>query len=253
MLADVSLAVEAGTVTGLLGPSGSGKTTLMRSIVGVQLVDGGRVTVLRPPGGLAGAAAAGRLRDAGPSVYADLTVRENLRYFARDPRRAAERIDEMIETVALGGQAARSCARSPGGERSRVSLATALLGGPDCSCSTSRPSGSTRCCAATSGRRSTACRRRHDAARLQPRHGRGLPLRPAPAPPRRPHRRSTRHAGRRCVQSTGARQSRSGVPRARGGARDAGASPSRRRSGCCASCAATRARCVSCWSCRPSC
>ena len=51
ILPGVSLRVPPGRVTGLLGPSGSGKTTLMRAIVGVQIVEGGQVTVLGQPAG----------------------------------------------------------------------------------------------------------------------------------------------------------------------------------------------------------
>jgi ABC-2 type transport system ATP-binding protein len=118
-------------VTGLLGPSGSGKTTLMRSIVGVQLVDSGEVTV----GGLPAGTPALRRRigyvTQAPSVYTDLTVRENLRYFARIVGAPSGRIEETIETVALGGKAGQVVRTLSGGERSRVSLATALLGAPD--------------------------------------------------------------------------------------------------------------------------
>ena len=118
-------------MTGLLGPSGSGKTTLMRSIVGVQVVESGEVTI----GGLPAGSPALRRRigyvTQAPSVYADLTVRENLRYFARILGAPADRIEETIETVALGGQAGQVVHTLSGGERSRVSLATALLGRPD--------------------------------------------------------------------------------------------------------------------------
>jgi ABC-2 type transport system ATP-binding protein len=118
-------------VTGLLGPSGSGKTTLMRSIVGVQLVESGEVTV----GGLPAGSPPLRRRvgyvTQAPSVYADLCVRENLRYFARILGAPNARIEEAIETVALGGQAGQIVHTLSGGERSRVSLATALLGRPD--------------------------------------------------------------------------------------------------------------------------
>src|SRR5260370_16442116 len=78
VLHGLSLSVPPGQVVGLLGPSGCGKTTLMRSIVGVQNVAGGQVTVL---GGPAGSAAlrhrVGYVTQA-ESVYDDLTVRQNL-------------------------------------------------------------------------------------------------------------------------------------------------------------------------------
>ena len=118
-------------MTGLLGPSGSGKTTLMRSIVGVQLVESGEVTV----GGLPAGSPELRRRigyvTQAPSVYSDLSVRENLKYFARILGAPNARIEEAIETVALGGQAGQVVHTLSGGERSRVSLATALLGRPD--------------------------------------------------------------------------------------------------------------------------
>ena len=131
VLPGLSCQVTPGTVTGLLGPSGSGKTTLMRSIVGVQLVESGEVTV----GGLPAGSPQLRRRigyvTQAPSVYADLSVRENLRYFARIVGAPNARIEEAIETVALGGQAGQVVHTLSGGERSRVSLATALLGRPD--------------------------------------------------------------------------------------------------------------------------
>src|SRR3954449_1597989 len=80
---DLTFSMPAGQVTGLLGPSGCGKTTLMRSIVGVQIVTSGTVEVLGLPAGDK------RLRDRigyvtqAPSVYDDLTVAENIRFFAR--------------------------------------------------------------------------------------------------------------------------------------------------------------------------
>src|SRR5215471_1583942 len=82
VLHGVSTSIPRGTVTGLLGPSGSGKTTLMRAIVGVQIVKSGTVTVLGEPAGAKNLRhKIGYLTQA-PSVYADLTVRENARYFA---------------------------------------------------------------------------------------------------------------------------------------------------------------------------
>jgi ABC-2 type transport system ATP-binding protein len=131
VLEHLSLAVAAGSVTGLLGPSGSGKSTLLRSIVGVQQVAGGRVTVLgEPAGSPVLRRRVGYLTQA-PSVYADLSVRENLRYFARLLCATAARVDEVIETVALGAVAGRVVSRLSSGQLARVSLATALLGEPD--------------------------------------------------------------------------------------------------------------------------
>ena len=96
VLPSVSLDVHGGVVTGLLGPSGSGKTTLMRSIVGVQIVHGGDVEVLGLPAGTADLRRRVAYVTQAPSVYGDLTVRENLAYFARVLEAPSERIDETI-------------------------------------------------------------------------------------------------------------------------------------------------------------
>jgi ABC-2 type transport system ATP-binding protein len=118
-------------VTGLLGPSGCGKTTLMRSIVGVQIVDGGEVRVLGEPAGSPALRPRVAYVTQAPSVYADLSVRENLGFFARVLGVPAERIDEAIEAVKLGEVADRVVRDQSGGQRARASLATALLGDPD--------------------------------------------------------------------------------------------------------------------------
>jgi len=126
----ISLAVGAGTVTGLLGPSGCGKTTLMRSIVGVQRIAGGRVSVLgRPAGDAQLRARLGYVTQA-PSVYGDLSIEENLRYFARVSGVKRSRVGEVLATVGLAGQGARVVASLSGGETARVSLATALVARP---------------------------------------------------------------------------------------------------------------------------
>jgi ABC-2 type transport system ATP-binding protein len=127
----VSLQVAAGRVTGLLGPSGSGKSTLLRAIVGVQRVASGRVTVLGEPAGAPALRARLGYVTQAPSVYGDLSVRENLRYFARIVGVTRERVEEVIETVALRGMAGRVVDSLSGGERARVSLATALLHDPE--------------------------------------------------------------------------------------------------------------------------
>ncbi|ACU74429.1 ABC transporter related [Catenulispora acidiphila DSM 44928] len=130
VLHDVSAQVEVGSVTGLLGPSGCGKSTLLRSVVGVQKVAGGSVRVL---GAAAGSAA---LRDRigyvtqAPSVYGDLSVMENLRYFAAVVGAPREDPERVIDAVGLGGKEGARADRLSGGQRARVSLAAALLGAP---------------------------------------------------------------------------------------------------------------------------
>jgi ABC-2 type transport system ATP-binding protein len=131
VLPGLDLAVARACVTGLLGPSGSGKTTLMRAIVGVQVVEAGSVRVLGEPAGSSPLRRRVGYVTQAPSVYGDLSVQENLRYFAdvlAAPRVAAA---ETIATVGLGGYEGRVVRTLSGGERSRVSLATALLAGPD--------------------------------------------------------------------------------------------------------------------------
>ena len=127
---DVSFSIEPGEVTGLLGPSGCGKTTLMRAIVGVQIISSGSVTVLGLPSGHA------QLRDRvgyvtqAPSVYDDLTVAENLRFFARVLGVSTQEVDRCVDAVDLSEQRDQVVRALSGGQQSRVSLAVALLGEP---------------------------------------------------------------------------------------------------------------------------
>ncbi|MEO3769300.1 ABC transporter ATP-binding protein [Micromonospora sp. B9E7] len=131
VLDGISCRVPRGAVTGLLGPSGSGKTTFMRAVVGVQVVSGGAVTVLgRPAGTPALRHRVGYLTQA-PSVYADLTVRENARYFAALYGRGRVEADRAISDVGLAEAAGQLVATLSGGQRSRASLACALVGEPE--------------------------------------------------------------------------------------------------------------------------
>jgi len=129
VLPGLTAQIAAGRVTGLLGPSGSGKSTLIRAIVGVQIVAGGTVRVLGEPAG----SPARRRRVAyltqAPSVYGDLTVRENLHYFARIL--GVDGVERALHTVGLETHADSVVDRLSGGQRARASLATALLGEPD--------------------------------------------------------------------------------------------------------------------------
>jgi ABC-2 type transport system ATP-binding protein len=130
-LDDASLSIAGGLVTGLLGPSGSGKSTLMRAIVGVQQVSSGQVLVLDEPAGSPSLRRRVAYMTQAPSVYGDLTVRENLRYFARILDVPRERVEDVVKTVDLAADADRVVNALSGGQRARASLASALLGRPE--------------------------------------------------------------------------------------------------------------------------
>lgn len=130
VLADFSVDIEPGRLTGLVGPSGGGKTTLMRAIVGVQRIISGDVIVLGEPAGSPSLRHKVGYLTQSPSVYGDLTVRENLEYFAKVLGVDATRIPLAIDTVELNHRATARVSSLSGGERSRCSLAVALLGQP---------------------------------------------------------------------------------------------------------------------------
>ncbi|HEY6961206.1 MAG TPA: ABC transporter ATP-binding protein [Gaiellaceae bacterium] len=131
VLTGLSFAVGSGSVTGLLGPSGSGKSTLMRALVGVQIVAGGRVEVLGLPAGAAALRRRVAYTTQAPSVYGDLTLRENLRYFARLLGRGRDGVERAIAMVGLDGLGDRQVRTFSGGQLSRASLASAVLGEPE--------------------------------------------------------------------------------------------------------------------------
>ncbi|WP_129665493.1 ABC transporter ATP-binding protein [Phytoactinopolyspora endophytica] len=125
------LDIRRGSITGLLGPSGSGKSTLMRAIIGVQKIAGGEVDVLGSPAGSAGLRTRVAYVTQAPSVYTDLTVRQNLRYFADVLGAPHADVDRAIGQVDLGDHADKLATNLSGGQFSRVSLAVALLGRPE--------------------------------------------------------------------------------------------------------------------------
>ena len=130
VLPGISLDVTAG-VTGLLGPSGCGKTTLMRALVGAQRLRSGSVEVLGEPAGSAPLRTRVGYVTQSASVYDDLTVAENLTFFARVLGVPRDSADEAVASVGLADQRHQVVGRLSGGQRSRVSLAVALLGSPD--------------------------------------------------------------------------------------------------------------------------
>lgn len=131
VLPDFSVQIGRGTITGLLGPSGCGKTTLMRSIVGTQVVTSGTVTVLGQPAGSPALRRRVGYVTQEPTIYNDLRVIDNVRYFAALYGVPADAADAAIDDVGLTDHALAYCGNLSGGQRTRVSLACALVCRPD--------------------------------------------------------------------------------------------------------------------------
>jgi len=131
VLHEVGFTLAAGRIHGLLGPSGCGKTTLLRALVGVQSGVSGRVEVLGLPAGSPQLRRRVGYVTQAPAVYLDLSVAENLRYFAAVLGAPAQRTAEVLAQVQLQDRAGQSVRTLSGGQRARVSLASALLGAPE--------------------------------------------------------------------------------------------------------------------------
>jgi ABC-2 type transport system ATP-binding protein len=131
VLHGVGFDLRAGSVTGLLGPSGCGKTTLIRAIVGLQAKVTGMIRVLGLPAGAAKLRGRIGYVTQEPSVYGDLTVTENLRFFAAVLGVGSRDVDRVIDAVDLRSRADLRVDQLSGGEASRASLAAALLGTPE--------------------------------------------------------------------------------------------------------------------------
>lgn len=130
VLRDFSLTIQAGSITALIGPSGCGKSTLMRAIMGIQIVQAGQVLVLGLPAGSPELRRRIGYAPQAASVYRDLPVRENLRYFAALLDASPGDVDRVLQEVDLEGQRDQQVGRLSGGQITRVSLAVALLGEP---------------------------------------------------------------------------------------------------------------------------
>ena len=131
VLHNLNLDIEPGVITGLLGPSGCGKTTMMRAIVGVQNVASGKVTVLGQPAGSSSLRAKVGYVTQAPSVYEDLSIEANLHYFARLYGVPTARATAALEAVGLANHSTKLVRQLIGGQRTRASLASALLASPE--------------------------------------------------------------------------------------------------------------------------
>ncbi|MCB0949737.1 MAG: ABC transporter ATP-binding protein [Mycobacterium sp.] len=127
----ITMQVARGAITGLLGPSGCGKTTLMRSIVGTQIVAGGTVTVLGKPAGSPELRHRVGYVTQDPTIYPDLRVVDNVQYFAALCGSDSRDVDDAISAVGLDDHRKNLAANLSGGQRTRVSLACALVAHPD--------------------------------------------------------------------------------------------------------------------------
>jgi ABC-2 type transport system ATP-binding protein len=131
ILRGLTFTAPSGQVTGLLGPSGCGKTTLMRCVVGVQQISSGAVRVLGTPAGSAQLRHRVGYVTQIPSIYSDLSARDNVRYFAAVHGTSRAAADQALADVALANRAGQQVSTLSGGEKARVSLACALLAKPE--------------------------------------------------------------------------------------------------------------------------
>ncbi len=131
---NISLEIPRGISFGLLGSNGSGKTTLIRLMVGLLKPAAGSIQRLGGPPSTASAIKIGYMPQL-PSLYTELTVQQNIDFFARiyglrDRAQRWERVEEIIRLVDLWPKRKVSVAQLSGGMKQRVSLGCAIVHKP---------------------------------------------------------------------------------------------------------------------------
>jgi len=140
-LDDVSLDIPAGRTVGLLGPDGVGKSTLLALVSGARRIQSGTVTALG--GDMADKAhrtavlprIAYMPQGLGKNLYMDLTIEENLEFFARlfdqDATERRRRIDDLTASTGLEPFQKRPAGQLSGGMKQKLGLCCALIHDPD--------------------------------------------------------------------------------------------------------------------------
>ncbi|MEO7617823.1 MAG: ABC transporter ATP-binding protein [Candidatus Saccharibacteria bacterium] len=130
----IDLELGVGQIIGFIGPSGAGKTTLIRAIVGRQKYTSGKITVLGSSAGTESLRHEVSYMTQEASVYSDLSVKDNLSYFATmcgiHRKNQASEIERLLGLVDLMPQAKQVVGSLSGGQKQRLSLAIALIGRP---------------------------------------------------------------------------------------------------------------------------
>ena len=129
ILKDISLSIKRGQFVALIGHNGAGKSSLIKMLLGLIAPSSGKLSVLGNKPGSA-AKKIGYLPE-NVSFYENLTVQENLNYFADLKQVPKARVQELIETLRLARVSNQIVSLCSKGQRQRLGLAQALLTNPE--------------------------------------------------------------------------------------------------------------------------
>jgi len=131
-LQDINVELPEGKAIGFIGPSGAGKTTFIRSIVGRIKLTSGNIEIFGLPAGNSKLRHQMSYMTQELSVYPDLTVKENLKYFATmmGHKNVNEIIKNVLHEVDMSDKTNSLVKNLSGGQKQRVSLSVALIGSP---------------------------------------------------------------------------------------------------------------------------